>query len=189
MSCHRNTMAADILQRAQEGDAPLCFIGVGSNIGADTAGPAETVARAITALKSLSDFPLAASSLWASEPVDCPPGSPSFINAVVALRSRQRDALVLLRELQSIEARFGRARSGIVNEARTLDLDLLSFANVEMATSILTLPHPRAHLRRFVLAPLQELDASLVLPGFSRSVADLLAELDRRSEPQQTQKL
>lgn len=182
-------MVADILQWAQESDAPLCFIGVGSNIGADAEGPAEVVKRAIHALESLSDLPLAVSSLWASEPIDCPPGSPSFINAVVALRSRQCDALEVLRVLQNIEEGFGRTRSGVVNEARTLDLDLLSFANVELATSILTLPHPRLHLRRFVLAPLQELAATLVLPGFSQSVSSLLAALDSSGEPQQTQRL
>lgn len=182
-------MAANIQQWAQDVSAPLCFIGVGSNIGVGAAGPKATVERAISSLAMLSDFPSIASSYWESAPIDCPPGSPSFINAVVALRARTRDAYVLLSELQSIEQAFGRTRSGIVNEARTLDLDLLSFADIEQADPKLILPHPRLHLRRFVLAPLCEIAPDLVLPGFVESVAALLIELDGNGAPQQTTRI
>ena len=63
------------------------------------------------------------------------------------------------------------------NEPRPLDLDLLAFGGETRATPALTLPHPRAHQRRFVLAPLAELAPDLVLPGQARSVAALLAAL------------
>src|SRR5690606_23154344 len=59
----------------------------------------------------------------------------------------------LLAKLQQLEQRFGRVRSGVVNEARTLDLDLLAFAAAIRSDPVLILPHPRAHQRRFVLQP------------------------------------
>jgi 2-amino-4-hydroxy-6-hydroxymethyldihydropteridine diphosphokinase len=63
------------------------------------------------------------------------------------------DPFSLLHKLQAIENKFGRVRTGVRNEARTLDLDLLSFDEQEIATAVLSLPHPRAHERRFVLEP------------------------------------
>jgi 2-amino-4-hydroxy-6-hydroxymethyldihydropteridine diphosphokinase len=65
----------------------------------------------------------------------------------------------------------------VVNEARPLDLDLVAWGDERRDTAALVLPHPRAHLRRFVLAPLAELAPDRVLPGQTAAVADLLAGL------------
>jgi len=177
-------MVLDIEQWAQDETAPLCFIGVGSNLGTDLLN-SEAIARlAIDALAALSDFPLLVSSLWRSAPIDCPPDSPPYINAVVAMRARVNDAHEMLRQLQHIETQFGRHRTGIVNEARTLDLDLLSFARVMQSDPILTLPHPRLHQRRFVLAPLCELAPAHMLAGFSQPCRELLLALDHGGEQQ-----
>ncbi len=83
----------------------------------------------------------------------------------------------LLEKLQALEIEFGRRRKHVLNEPRPLDLDLIAFGAEIRATSALILPHPRAHQRRFVLAPLAEIAPELVLPGQTRTVRELLASL------------
>lgn len=134
------------------------FVGVGANLGDAQA----TVRGALQALGRLSDTRcIAVSSLYRSAPVEA--AGPDFINAVAELRSA-RPALTLLRDLQAIEFAFGRVRS-VRNAPRTLDLDLLLYGDQAMHSDTLTLPHPRLHLRAFVLRPLAELDPGLSLPG------------------------
>jgi len=83
----------------------------------------------------------------------------------------------LLAKLQDLEAEFGRRPKQIMNEPRPLDLDLIAFGVERRQTPSLTLPHPRAHARKFVLQPLSEIAADLVLPGQARTIAELLREL------------
>ena len=118
---------------------------------------------------------VAVSSVYETEPVGAPPGSPFFLNAVLLLETRLAP-LELLHAAQSIENELGRVRS-IPNAPRTLDMDLLFVGDLLLDTPELTLPHPRAHLRRFVLAPLAELLPDFVLPNQTRTVAQLLAKL------------
>ncbi|PYJ03463.1 MAG: 2-amino-4-hydroxy-6-hydroxymethyldihydropteridine diphosphokinase, partial [Verrucomicrobia bacterium] len=125
--------------------------------------------------QELSDQPLLQSTLWRTMPVDSPPGSPPFINAVVALAPRSGETPEsLLDKLQSLEREFGRRPKKILNEPRPLDLDLIAFGSQTRATKELALPHPRAHQRRFVLHPLSEIAPDLLLPGQSNTVAQLL---------------
>jgi len=153
----------------------LAFIALGSNLG----DPKQNVLRAMERLQALSDFPLLRSSLWQSTPVDCPPGSPLFINAVVGLLPGAAEtAEGLLDQLQSLEQEFGRQPKTVMNEPRPLDLDLIAFRQERRDSERLTLPHPRAHLRRFVLEPLSEIAADLVLPRQVLSVSQFLAKLD-----------
>lgn len=134
--------------------------------------------EAFEALKKFSTVPLLRSSLWRSTPVDCPPGSPDFVNAVVALTPLPHfTPESLLAELQALEREFGRRPKLVLNEARPLDLDLIAWGDVVRHTPALTLPHPRAHLRRFVLQPLSEIAPELVLSGQTQTVAELLAGL------------
>jgi len=147
-------------------------------LGANLGDGRQTLLRAMNRLEALSSSPLLRSSLWQSSPVDCPPGSPPFVNAVVGLRPpASQTPESLLSALQKLEQEFGRAPKNVLNEPRPLDLDLLAFGPERRATPALTLPHPRAHQRRFVLQPLAEIAPDLVLPGQNRSVARLLAEL------------
>jgi len=137
-------------------------------------------------LQLFSDAPVLKSSLWQTTPVDCPPGSPKFVNAVVGLTPREQEKPEsLLAKLQELEKDFGRTPKKILNEARPLDLDLIAFGQETRKTSQLTLPHPRAHLRRFVLQPLAEIVPTLVLPGQTKPVLQLLSELplDNSVEP------
>ena len=150
------------------------FIAIGSNEGA----PAENVRRAMERLQQFSAAPLRKSSLWQTTPLDCPPGSPAFVNAVVSLVPLAGETPEsLLVKLQQLEMEFGRQPKKVLNEPRPLDLDLLAFGSEIRSSSELKLPHPRAHIRRFVLQPLSEIAPGLVLPGQSKTVSQLLAGL------------
>jgi len=152
----------------------LAFVALGSNLGDSV----EIVRRAFTRLQALSDAPLLRSSLWRSTPVDCPLGSPLFINAMTGLRPRPEETpQSLLRQLQDLEAEFGPRTRNMPNEPRLLDLDLIAFGACMVNQPDLVLPHPRAHLRRFVLQPLAEIAPEFVLPGQGRGVAALLGKL------------
>ena len=153
------------------------FISLGSNVGDSE----NIVRRAMARLAQLSAQPLLKSSLWQTTPVDCPPGSPPFVNAVVGMTPRAGETPEsLLEKLQQLEKEFGRLQKRIVNEPRRLDLDLICFGGEQRATAALTLPHPRAGARRFVLQPLAEIAPDLILPGQSATVAELLAALITR---------
>ena len=149
-------------------------VALGSNLG-------DSAAQLRLALGRLADFAAGTvrrSSLWQSTPVDCPPGSPMFVNAVAMFTSRPGETPEsLLQKLQAIENEAGRQPKLVLNEARPLDLDLIAWGDERRAAPELVLPHPRAHLRRFVLEPLAELAPGLVLPGQSCPVGELLAEL------------
>jgi 2-amino-4-hydroxy-6-hydroxymethyldihydropteridine diphosphokinase len=155
----------------------MAFVALGSNLG----DPAEIVRRALDRLQGLSDAPLLRSSLWQSAPVDCPPGSPLFVNAVAGLRPRAEEAPEsLMSQLQILEKEFGPRPRSIRNQPRRLDLDLIAFGARVVNRPELVLPHPRAHLRRFVLQPLAEIAPDFVLPGQAVSVAELLSALSNR---------
>ena len=129
-------------------------------------------------LEKLSNRPILKSSLWQTSPVDCPPGSPPFVNAVAALVPfADETPESLLHKLRALEKKSGRAPKKVLNEPRPLDLDLIAFGAETRNTPELILPHPRAHLRRFVLQPLSEIAPDLILPGQSETVSQLLAGL------------
>jgi len=152
----------------------MAVIALGSNLG----DSARIIRSAMEQLQQHSDTPLLRSSLYRSAPVDCPAGSPDFLNAVVALvPSRDVTPESLLRRLQVLEKEFGRQPKQVLNEARPLDLDLIAFGQESFDSSELTLPHPRAHLRRFVLEPLAEIAPEFKLPNQARTAVELLAAL------------
>lgn len=153
----------------------LAIIALGSNVGDSQS----ILLRAMERLEGLSSRPLLRSSLWQTTPVNCPPGSPMFLNAVVALVPQTAETPEsLLEKLLQMERDFGRKSTNIPNEPRRLDLDLIAFGQATRASKELTLPHPRAHQRRFVLQPLGEIAPHLVLPGQRKTVAELLAALN-----------
>jgi 2-amino-4-hydroxy-6-hydroxymethyldihydropteridine diphosphokinase len=159
-------------QKAEIG--AFAFVALGSNLGDSQRIVLEAMAR----LQNLSDEPILKSSLWQSSPVDCPPDSPMFVNAIVGFLPREDETPEsLLKKLQWLEKEFGRQPKKAVNEPRSLDLDLIVFGMELRNTPELILPHPRAHLRRFVLQPWSEVAPDLILPGQSRTVGQLLAEL------------
>ena len=150
------------------------FVSLGSNMGDSI----QNVVAACELLKQCSTSSFVQSSFWKTTPVDCPPNSPFFINAVVGLiPDSKMDALDFLHFLQHLEKRFGRTPKKVLNEPRPLDLDLITYGKLRLDSPELSLPHPRAHLRRFVLEPLCEIAPDLVLPGQSETVQHLLVKL------------
>ena len=149
-------------------------IGLGSNQGARLRNLRQAwrplVARAPVRA------PLLCSSIYETEPVDCPRGSPPYINAVAEL-GWAGNARALFDELLAIERGMGRRRSGTRNEARLIDLDLLYFGQEETRDPDLTLPHPRLASRRFVLEPLAEIRPDIRPGRNARPAIELLAAL------------
>ena len=135
------------------------YIALGANMG----DPAAAVQAAFEALAGLDGIHLLKrSSLYRTAPVGLA-GQPDFINAV-ALVATPLAPRLLLTALLETEAAFGRVRQ-TKNGPRTLDLDLLLYDDLVLDTPDLTLPHPRLHLRAFVLAPLAEIAPALAIPG------------------------
>lgn len=157
----------------------LAFVALGSNLGDSV----KVVRMAMDELQTLSAAPLLRSSLWQTLPVDCPPGSCPFINAMAGIRPRSRETpATLLQRLLEIEAAFGRKPKSILNEPRLLDLDLIAFGAQMVREPGLELPHPRARLRRFVLQPLAEIAPDFRWPGQALTVQELLQRLPPEAE-------
>jgi 2-amino-4-hydroxy-6-hydroxymethyldihydropteridine diphosphokinase len=146
-------------------------LSVGANLG-DRLG---TLQGCVDALGRLGETEvLAVSPVYETAPVGGPP-QPDYLNAVVIVATGLSPA-GLLAGINKIEADFGRVRTQRFGP-RTLDIDIVSFAEEISADPVLTLPHPRAHERAFVLAPWHDLDPGARLPGHG-PVADLLAGTD-----------
>lgn len=140
-----------------------CYIGLGANLGQ----PRQTLAAAHAALAQLPHTRLITQSgLYASKPIDS--SGDDYLNAVVAIDTIL-PAPALLDRLQAIELAHGRERP-YRNAPRTLDLDLLLYGDQQLASERLTLPHPRLHLRAFVLMPLLEIAPHITLPGLGPAV-------------------
>jgi 2-amino-4-hydroxy-6-hydroxymethyldihydropteridine diphosphokinase len=157
----------------------LILVGIGSNRGDRIA----IVRASIAALRAFAAGVFRASSLWRTSPVDCPPGSGDFINAVVAFEPRE--ALTpeeLLAALKELERQFGRSDHPVRNAPRELDLDLLVFGAERRSDAAFELPHPRALERRFVLVPAAEVAPELCWPGQQLTVAQLLDRLDSNEQ-------
>lgn len=148
----------------------VAYIALGANLGE----PLTTLRRARQDLAALGQV-AGTSRLYRTAPVGGPPGQPDYLNAAVRLET----ALVpseLLAALHDIEARAGRVRRERW-EARPLDLDLILYGSRVQDEPGLTLPHPRAWERAFVLAPLADLDPALRHPVTGETVRDALGRV------------
>jgi 2-amino-4-hydroxy-6-hydroxymethyldihydropteridine diphosphokinase len=154
----------------------LVGIALGSNLG-DRAAELDA---GIAFLRMLAtDHEVRESPRIETAPVDCPPGSPPFLNSVAELKidSVLIAPLNLYGCLEEFEIERGRAPFRDVNAPRPLDLDIIYYGTEQFDQMGLIIPHPRAHLRRFVLEPLSHLRPDLVLPRQTKTVSELLAEL------------
>lgn len=147
----------------------LAYVALGANLGE----PAAQVRAALAALARLPESRLfRASSLYRTAPVGIH-GQPDFINAVAALETRLSPH-ALLAALMETEAHFGRRRD-YPRAPRTIDLDLLLYDDEVIDSPRLCVPHPRMHLRAFVLAPLLEIAPDCTIPGRGKALAWLPA--------------
>ena len=154
-------------------------IALGSNLG-DRFSLMKQARDAVLSLMS-SQEPFLQSLLYETAPVDCPDGSGPYLNAVVE-GSWKGTAEELLVRCQSIERSLGRVSRRVRNEPRPIDIDILYMGNLELQMPQLVLPHPRCHIRKFVLYPLADICPTRVLPGQRLSVAQLLQTLANSSE-------
>jgi 2-amino-4-hydroxy-6-hydroxymethyldihydropteridine diphosphokinase len=150
-------------------------VALGSNLG-DRMENLRAARRAIVDLAGVAP-PILSSAIYETDPVGCEPSAGRFLNAVIECEYDGAPA-DLLKELCVIETSLGREPEHERNKSRTIDLDLLYFGDRTIDSEELQLPHPRMYLRKFVLAPLAEIRPNLILPGQTKTVRELLAQLD-----------
>ncbi len=156
-------------------DAPepvRAYVGMGSNLG-DRAG---NLLLGVRGMMSAGLSVLRLSSVYETEPVGVSDAQPAYLNTVAELGPPLPPPEELLARLLKVEYALGRRRKRAL-AARTLDLDLLLYGDARAASPFVTLPHPRMHLRRFVLEPLCELAPEARHPVLNKTCAELLAEV------------
>ncbi|MEU9731281.1 2-amino-4-hydroxy-6-hydroxymethyldihydropteridine diphosphokinase [Streptomyces sp. NPDC048002] len=170
---------ASVVEKVDAADTTLhnpqrAVISLGSNLG----NRLETLQGAVDALEDTPGVRVkGVSPVYETEPWGVDPGSqPSYFNAVVVLKTTLPPSS-LLERAQAVEEAFHRVRDERWGP-RTLDVDIVAYADVVSDDPALTLPHPRAHERAFVLAPWHDLEPGARLPGRG-SVADLLSAVPR----------
>ncbi|WP_225657523.1 2-amino-4-hydroxy-6-hydroxymethyldihydropteridine diphosphokinase [Streptomyces pseudogriseolus] len=170
---------ASVVEQVDAADATLqnpkrAVVSLGANLG----NRLETLQGAVDALEDTPGIRVkAVSPVYETEPWGVEPGSqPSYFNAVAVLRTTLPPSS-LLERAQAVEEAFHRVRDERWGP-RTLDVDIVAYADLHTDDPRLTLPHPRAHERAFVLAPWLDIDPAAELPGRG-PVADLLDAVTR----------
>lgn len=150
-------------------------VALGSNLG-DRLANLRTTRKAILQLPGVTP-PVLASAIYETEPIGCEPDAGKFLNAVLEF-DYEGNPLELLKRLGELEQALGRLPDRPRNVSREIDIDLLYFGATKIDKKELQLPHLRMHLRRFVLQPLADIRPDLVLPNQTKTVRELLAQLD-----------
>ena len=151
--------------------ASLTAIALGSNVG-DRWLNLKLAKQKLEALYGAGQC----SRVYETAAVDCEPGTMAYLNAVVEIHFKG-EPLTLLKELQSIEIEMGRPSRHPHHAPRTIDLDILFMGDLVYNSDSIQIPHPRLHVRRFVLAPLCDIWPDLILPGQKETVKELLEKL------------
>ncbi len=146
------------------------YLGLGSNVGERE----ENLRAAVRMLGERGVEIDAVSSTYETEPVGEVLDQPDFLNAAIRIRT-ELEPEALLDACKEVEVERGRDLDAARHSPRPLDVDLLLLGELELTTDRLTLPHPEVTSRRFVLAPLLELDPELALPDGTRLSAALEA--------------
>lgn len=154
-------------------------VALGSNLG-DRLNNLHATRKAIVDLARVQP-PILSSAIYETDPVGCEPGAGKFLNAVLEL-DYEGNPLELFKSVREIEKTLGRAPDHPRNVSRKIDIDLLYFGDISMDSDELQLPHPRMHLRKFVIQPLADIRPELILPGQSKTVRELLANLSESTK-------
>jgi len=158
-----------------EPEYTTAYICLGSNLG-DRAG---NLALAIRALLEASFAVHKLSAIYETEPLEME-SETYFLNMVAEIRVTNVSAPQMMARLLRIEYLLGR-RDKSEKKPRTADLDILFFGDQQMETEFLTLPHPRLHLRKFVLCPLAEIAPHFVHPVLKKEISDILTDCEDTS--------
>lgn len=146
-----------------------CFL-IGSNLGDRLV----LISKAIGMLHQRLGDNIKVSGVYATAPWGTL--SPEeYLNIAISLDTHYSPLETMQKALQ-IERELGRIRTGILNEPRSIDIDLVLFGAVTLNTEVVTVPHPRMHLRKFVLLPLSEIEPHMVNPVLQKTVGEMLAE-------------
>jgi 2-amino-4-hydroxy-6-hydroxymethyldihydropteridine diphosphokinase len=148
-------------------------IALGSNLG-DRLANLRAARKAVVGL--VGDKALLVSPVYETDAIGCEPGAGKFLNTVLELEF-DGDPTELLEELIGVEESLGRNRNHSRNVSRKIDIDLLYADDLNVQNERLQLPHPRLHLRKFVLQPLANIRPDLVLPNQTTTVRKLLAQV------------
>lgn len=155
----------------------VAYISIGSNIG----DKCLNCQKGIDALKaSWISLRLDRSSFYKTEPVDFK-DQDWFVNVAVKIETHANPP-DLLKELMAIETAFGRKRNAVKFGPRTLDLDIIMYADLVMCSSELEIPHPRMHKRRFVLVPMCDIAPHVIHPVLKKDMLHLLNGLDENQQ-------
>ncbi len=157
------------------GTPVTAYVALGANLGDAAAALREALVR----IGQIPGVRLdAVSGLYRTEPIES--SGPDYFNAVARVQT-SLSARELLHALQAIENRLGRVRpAGVVNAPRTMDLDLLIYDDLVCSDEELVVPHPRMHLRAFVLVPLLQIAPDIEIPGKASARTYLPSVADQR---------
>lgn len=160
----------------------MILVAIGANLpGPRGEPPQETCEWAVDRLGALPGLHVAAVSRWYETAPDPPSGQPNYVNGAVRLEG-EAEPEALLAMLHAIEAEAGRVRT-VRNAARPLDLDVIAMDGLVRRDKPPLLPHPRAHLRGFVLLPLRDVAPEWRDPLTGRTPGEMLAALPRGGAP------
>ena len=156
----------------------MIYLNIGSNLPLEDGGRETNILKAISYLKKLNLNSIKISSFY--ETPSYPNNSdPKFINLCVKFESNLK-AIELLNEIKKIEKKLGRIRIK-KNEPRTCDIDIIDFNGKIIKNDELETPHPRLHLRNFVIYPLKEIEPNWFHPIYNKNIDSFFKELDKNS--------
>jgi 2-amino-4-hydroxy-6-hydroxymethyldihydropteridine diphosphokinase len=156
----------------------MIYLNIGSNLPLEDGGRENNILKAINHLKKLNLNLIKISSFY--ETPSYPNNSdPKFINLCVKFESKLK-AIELLNEIKKIEKKLGRTRIK-KNDPRTCDIDIIDFNGKIIKNDELETPHPRLHLRNFVIYPLKEIEPNWFHPIYNKNIDSFFKELDKNS--------
>ncbi len=158
-----------------ENGTNIAYVGIGSNLG-DRAG---YLLMGVRGLIEASLDVVKLSSVYETDAVEME-GAPPFLNMVAEVKTGMISPTQMMARMLRIEYLLGR-KDKSQKIPRTIDLDLLFYGDIKLDTPFLTLPHPRAHLRNFVLIPMSEIAPDFRHPGLKKCISELVADTDDTS--------